>query len=308
MTYNRKVGLIVPTLNPGDTWKIWLQAFASQQFKPEYLLVIDSSSTDDTTRLARAAGFNVLSIQREQFNHGGTRQLGVDKIKNAEIIIFVTQDAIFAASDALEKLVIPFLDDKVGAAYGRQLPHPDARPIGAHARIFNYPPVNRINKLEDASKLGIKTAFISNSFAAYRRSALLDVGGFPLNTIMMEDTYVTGKMLLAGWKSTYCSDALVYHSHDYRFIEEFRRYFDIGVFHSRESWLRQHFGNPQGEGLRFVKSELRYLLDNGPKYIPSAFLRTLIKYFGYKLGFAEAFIPHWLKSHLSMHYRYWQQA
>ena len=42
----------------------------------------------------------------------------------------------------------------------------------------------------------MKTAFNSNSFAAYRRKALKDVGGFPINTILSEDMYVTAKMLL----------------------------------------------------------------------------------------------------------------
>jgi len=29
----------------------------------------------------------------------------------------------------------------------------------------------------------------------------------------------------------------VFHSHDYGFLEEFKRYFDIGVFHTHTAWL-----------------------------------------------------------------------
>ena len=84
----------------------------------------------------------------------------------------------------------------------------------------------------------MKTAFNSNSFAAYRRKALKDVGGFPINTILSEDMYVTAKMLLKNWSVAYCADAKVYHSHNYTIWQEFKRYFDIGVFHAKEAWIR----------------------------------------------------------------------
>ena len=90
------------------------------------------------------------------------------------------------------------------------------------------------------SSIGIKAAFLSNSFAAYRRSALESVGGFPSDTIFGEDTFAAAKMLLNGWKIAYSAEATVYHSHNLTFIEEFRRYFDIGVFHSREKWFMVH--------------------------------------------------------------------
>jgi rhamnosyltransferase len=162
--------------------------------------------------------------------------------------------------------------------------------------------------MSDSPKFGIKTAFISNSFAAYRRTALLSVGGFPSNTILSEDTYVAAKMLLAGWKIAYCADAMVYHSHNYGFIEEFKRYFDIGVFHAREPWIRQAFGQAEGEGMRYVRSELKYLWSKDYKLIPSAILRTILKLLGYKLGFMEQKIPMWLKVHLSMNKQYWNKV
>ena len=54
-----------------------------------------------------------------------------------------------------------------------------ANPIEAHARLFNYPPVSAIRSLEDAAAMGFKAIFFSNSFGAYRRTALEQVGGFP---------------------------------------------------------------------------------------------------------------------------------
>ena len=87
--------------------------------------------------------------------------------------------------------------------------------------------------------------------------------------------------------------------------QEFQRYFDIGVFHARESWLLESFGKPEGEGGRFVRSELRYLGRHAPWLIPSALLRTILKYSGYRLGRMEQRLPLWLKRRCSMHKGFW---
>jgi rhamnosyltransferase len=301
-----KVGLIVPTLNAGKLWESWLKAFEQQTRKPDFLLVIDSSSSDDTVSLARARGFDVRVIPKSEFNHGGTRQFGVNVLSAMDIIVFLTQDALLARPDAIERLLEVFEDEQVGAAYGRQLPHRNAGPIAAHARLFNYPAESQLRCLEDRTHFGIKTVFISNSFAAYRRSALMQAGGFPADTIMNEDTYVAGKMLLSGWKIAYCADAQVFHSHDYSFLDEFKRYFDIGVFHTHTAWLQQTFGGATGEGLRFVMSELRYLMKHAPWLLPSAVLRTGLKWLGFKLGTLHSGLPQVIRRCFSLHKTYWQ--
>ena len=228
-------------------------------------------------------------------------------LPEADIVVFLTQDAILADPSAISHLISNFSDETVGAVYGRQLPHQGASKIGRFARLFNYPEKSRIKSLADAPELGIKTAFMSNSFAAYRRSALLEAGGFPPHTIMGEDTYVAAKMLLAGWKVAYNADAAVYHSHDYSFLEEFRRYFDTGVFHAEEPWIRERFGIAETEGKRYVRSEFTYLLGEAPWLIPSAILRTFLKFLGYRLGMLEAYLPKILKkSYLTMNKNYWK--
>jgi rhamnosyltransferase len=300
-----KVGLIVPTLNAGSLWESWLKAFEQQTRKPDYLLVIDSSSSDDTVALAGAHGFAVEVISKSEFNHGGTRQFGVNELSAVDIIVFLTQDALLVSPDAIERLLAAFADERVGAAYGRQLPHQNAGPIAAHARLFNYQAESQLRCLEDRTRLGIKTVFISNSFAAYRRNALMQVSGFPVDTIMNEDTYVAGKMLVAGWKIAYCADAQVFHSHDYCFLDEFKRYFDIGVFHTHTAWLQQTFGGTSGEGLRFVISEMRYLMKYAPCLIPSAVLRTGLKWLGFKLGALHQRLPPAIRRCFSLHKTYW---
>jgi len=244
-----------------------------QTFKPHHLLVIDSSSEDDTVAMAQKDDFKVHRINRIDFNHGATRQLGIEKIGPADIVIFLTQDAILARSDALENLVAALDDESIGCVYGRQLPHEDAGPIATHARLFNYPPESQIKTKDNIPKLGIKAAFMSNSFAAYRRDALMEIGGFPRETDFGEDSFVAARMIMSGYKIAYCADALVYHSHDYSIGEEYRRYFEVGKFHGRESWMISYFGKAEAEGVKFLLSELKYLIVRNPFLIPAALLR-----------------------------------
>jgi rhamnosyltransferase len=153
--------------------------------------------------------------------------------------------------------------------------------------------------------MGIKSIFISNSFAAYRREALLASGGFPKNVIFGEDTITAARLLLSGWKVAYVAEAQVYHSHSYTWKQEFKRYFDIGVLHARARWLLQEFGTAGGEGGRFVRSELRYLWPLHWSLIPSALIRTALKLVGYRLGRIEKRLSPGLKRRLSMHPGFW---
>jgi rhamnosyltransferase len=217
----------------------------------------------------------------------------------------MTQDAILEASDALHDLLSAFSDTTVACAYGRQLPHADATPLAAHARYFNYPAASHVLSMADQSLLGLKTCFLSNSFAAYRLADLQAVDCFPSNVILGEDMSVAARLLMAGMRLAYVAEACVYHSHNYTLIQEFRRYFDTGVFHARTPWLLEAFGGAGGEGLRFVRSQLAFLWRQAPAWLSLALISTFAKWLGYKLGRNEAYLPLYIKRWCSMHRGYW---
>lgn len=304
-----RYGVLVPTLNAGPTWSDWIDALKRQSPPPAEVLVIDSGSRDDTAEIARSAGFTVMGIDRRDFNHGGTRRKGVEHLSGrVDFLVCLTQDAMLTEPGATAALLAAFDDSSVGAAFGRQLPASDATPVAEHARAFNYPARSRTVGPEDRNVLGFKACFLSNSFAAYRMSDLAAVGGFPDNVILGEDTTVAARMLLAGRSIRYECRACVYHSHNYGFADEFKRYFDTGVFHARSPWLLEAFGGASGEGKRFVMSELHFLAAKSPGSIPAAMLRTVLKLLGYRLGRAEHWLPWGLKHRMSMFKAYWSHA
>lgn len=298
--------IAIPTYNGGRTWKKSVENIRKYSPSNIHIKVIDSSSKDDTVAVAKNSGFDVTIIASKDFNHGGTRNLAVDEHgNNYDIVIFLTQDAIPEAG-FIEKIVAAFEDPKVVCAYGRQLPHHNANPIAQHARYFNYPEHGHLCDIGDATQLGIKAVFMSNSFSAYRIKAFKDLGGFPSNTILCEDMFFTARAVLAGYRVAYVADATVRHSHNYSPMEEFKRYFDIGVFHADEPWIRENFGGAGGEGKKFILSELRYLLRHGIQYIPLAFMNNAMKFVGYKLGQKYQRLPMPFVKFCSMHKRFWK--
>lgn len=300
--------VVVPVYNGGALWRDAAQALAYARDHSRHLLrvkVVDSSSRDDSVATARAQGFEVTGISSADFDHGGTRNAAVMD-EAADVYVFLTQDAVLDHPAALDTLVAAFNDPAVAVAYGRQLPHHDANPIAAHARLFNYCARSYVAGMEDATRMGIKTVFASNSFAAYRAATFKELGGFPERNILSEDMYLAARSVLAGGKVAYVAEACVRHSHNYTPLEEFRRYFDIGVFQADHAWLGEQFGAAEGEGMRFVKSEFRHLLGKAPLWLPRAFLHNALKLLGYRLGRHYQRLPaSWLPK-LSMQPRYWK--
>jgi len=301
------VSVVIPTYNAGNKIRELLLALKSQA-EPCEILVIDSSSSDETLEITASFGIRSILIRKEEFDHGGTRNLASDTVKG-DILVFLTQDALPADENSVRNLIRPFDDPQVGAAFGRQLPQPDASPLGAHLRLFNYPEDSCIKSLADRRIYGIKTPFLSNSFAAYRKSALDRISGFRSRLILGEDTYAGARLLLAGYKIVYAADALVYHSHNYTAFEEFGRYFDIGVFHGQERWIVDEFGGAEGEGVNYMKSGAAFLIRTGKKrLLPEFVVRSGLKYLAYSMGRNYDYLPDWMRKRMSMHREWWLRS
>ena len=253
--------------------------------------------------IAKQYSVRTLIIPKVEFDHGGTRTLA-GKIRSAgDILVYLTQDALPCDDEAIENLIQPLLAEQVcGASFGRQIPYQDATPFAQHLRLFNYPPQSYLRTYADRAALGIRAAFCSNSFAAYRRDALDEVGWFAKNLLLAEDMHVCARMLKKGYKLRYVAEAVVYHSHNYTVAQEFKRYFDLGAFFEKERWLLDEFGRPEGEGVKFVRSELSYLGSHGLLHLlPISLMRAVAKLIGYRLGHYYKYLPRTILRRVSMH-------
>ena len=172
------VSILIPTYQAESSLGALLEILIRQRLDQFEIIIVDSSSTDLTRDIARSFGVQHHDIPKEQFDHGGTRTY-MGKLAKGDLLVYLTQDTLPLHDDTVPALVSKLLsDERIGAAFGRQMPHKNATPFARHLREFNYPPESCERTFEDRARHGIKTLFCSNSFAAYKRTALDAVGWF----------------------------------------------------------------------------------------------------------------------------------
>ncbi len=118
--------------------------------------------------------------------------------------------------------------DDVAGAYGRQLPHADARPPERFFLDFLYGPEPRVQRLEPGDELTFEATLFSNVNAAMHRGRL-ERYPFRDDLTMSEDQEWSRRVLRAGYSLVYEPLAAVRHSHAYTIASAFRRFFDSGV-------------------------------------------------------------------------------
>ena len=303
-----KLSVIVPTRNGGDGFRELLAALTIQTLQPEELLVVDSASEDATVDIARQYGANITQIALDEFDHGATRTQAA-RVAIGDILVFLTQDVLPASRTMLESLVNPILANaRIDLSYARQLPAFDATRVAAHLRTFNYPETPALRSFEDRQEFGFGTVFVSNSCAAYRKSSLAEIGYFREGLIFGEDSYAAGRILEQGGKIASTPAAAVYHSHNYRWHEDFRRYFDIGVFHDQGAWLTETFGGADRRGMEYIRSGLSDLWSTRSySKIGDFMVRVVLKFGGYRLGRMHRLLPQRASRFLSMNQQWWDK-
>ena len=262
--------VIIPTYNAEHAGiENLLKSIKEQSVTPDKICVIDSSSTDNTAAICKKYGCDVTIIDKSEFNHGLTRQMGIDSNKDYDYAVLMTQDILLKDKNTLETLLSSFNEDNVAVAYGRQLADKNSSFIEKISRQFNYPANSIIKSKDDIGKYGISTAFCSDSFAAYKISDLLSIGGFP-KTDFAEDMLAAAKIILSGRLVYYNAESEVFHSHPYSIKNEYARGKAIGKMHKENKWLIDTFGKAENKGrellstLQFHKKIL-YILQALPK-------------------------------------------
>ena len=252
------------------------------------VLIVDSSSIDNTASVALAHGAAVRIVAQNDFNHASTRNIALE-YPDYDFYCFMTQDALPIGDDFFQKLTACFDDNDVVVAYARQIPRGDADPIERFARGRNYPPISHTASKGDIKKMGIRAFFCSNSCAIYRADYFRYVCGFTSGLIRNEDMEFAARAVLGGKKKVYNADALVVHSHSTDIFELAHRYYEIGLFFKQNKWildaLKVNGAKLESTGISQVVLECRYILASNPAHIAKSLSCIFVKFFGYKIGF-----------------------
>lgn len=304
------VSVIIPTLNAGNAFSILLNLLKEQTIQPYELIIIDSCSDDDTVQLAQAAGAKVLTVQRKNFDHGGTRNVAAEAA-SGNILLFMTQDVVPVNERMIENLIKPLVGDsthnEVVYTYARQIAAADGNRLEQLARTNNYPSESSVQSYEDIEKLGIKTFFCSNACSAIRRDVFEQMGGFQSPVIFNEDMFMAARCILSSMKIGYCAEAQVYHTHNYTIKQQFKRFFDNGVSMRCNSWILP-YASATKAGSKLVRKQIKGLRDARQLYLlPKLVAESAAKLIGYKLGMNYDRLPSKLCRRMSMHRLIWDQ-
>ncbi|HYE06656.1 MAG TPA: glycosyltransferase [Planctomycetota bacterium] len=298
--------ILIPTLGAARHLPALTAALARQRLRPRQVIVIDSSSSDATVALARAAGWDVTVIPRSEFNHGGTRNRAARRcLAGIDVLVFMTQDALPVDDDFLGNLVRPIVAGEAQAAFARQIPYPDAQLPEVFARGLNYPAAPSRRTRADIDRLGIRAFFFSNVASAIDRATFDRLGGFPDDVVMNEDMLFCAKLLRDGGTVAYAAEAVVRHSHNYSIGQQFRRYFDIGAFLAASGPLLAG-ARSGGQGAAYVARLLAWLVRRGAiDEVPRAVVESAAKWLAFQLGRRGDRLSRGLKRRLSLHRAYW---
>lgn len=246
------VSVLIPTLDAQPYLAPLLGSLIAQTVEAE-IIVVDSSSLDETAAIAQRFGNRVrfLQIPRTSFDHGGTRDFALRQAQG-DCICFLTQDALPTDKRYLEKLLSAFDDPDVAAACGRQVARSNAPSYERLTREFNYPAVGRVWRERDIARYGVKAYFFSDVCSAYRRDAYEAVGGFDMPVACNEDMLIAAKLIHAGYALAYMPEASVFHSHTHTLRQEFRRNALIGQ--TMQAYRDRLVGaNAKAEGVKLVR-------------------------------------------------------
>jgi len=300
-----KISVLIPTYN-AKKFISDLFTKLNEQVLPDHvekeIIIVDSSSTDGTVETINELFPNVKTyvIENKTFDHGGTRNL-LASYATGDYYLFMTQDAIPADNNLFHSLLKNFEEEKVKIAYARQIPKNDANPLEQFARGFNYPDKKIIKDQSQIEALGIKTFFNSNVCSMYdARLFSGELGaGFPEKLILNEDMIMSYEVIKKGYAVVYDNHAIVYHSHNYNLVQQFKRYFDIGMAFHQSSYILKDVSNEK-EGMKMVLELQKYLLQKKQyRFMPYSIFETASKYIGYSLGKKHDMFSYKVKKKLS---------
>ncbi|MEJ2241080.1 MAG: glycosyltransferase family 2 protein [Candidatus Bathyarchaeota archaeon] len=229
------ISIMIPAHNEEHVIRRILQRMTELTYSKNKfeVIVIDDASTDRTYEIAKefAKIYPFIKVVRRNANDGGKGKpealnCGLKFIRG-EIIYFFDADYL-PQFDIVEKLTIYFRDPKVGAVQGRVTvlnePSSLVTRLITLERIGGY----RVDQFA-RNQLGLIPQF-GGTVGGFRKTIIESLGGWDPD-ILAEDTDLTFKIILAGFKVKYVNEAECYEEA----VEDWHSYWV-----QRSRWAKGH--------------------------------------------------------------------
>ena len=211
-----RVEILVVSYNSRKIIAPALEAALAQDYPDFQVKVVDNASEDGTAEFIRERFPDVeLIVSKENLGFAGGNNLGF-KESQAEYVALLNQDAV-PRRDWLTELVRPALKDPQVALVGSKMMMLRCPTIfnstGIAMNRIGFPVDRQIGaKDEDPSPVPEVVFGASGGAVLIRTAALREFGGFDeLFFMYFEDTDLSWRAWLSGWKVLYAPLAVVHH-------------------------------------------------------------------------------------------------
>ena len=195
---DRPVSVVMPIYNERENVEAAVRSIANGDYPEIEVVVVDDGSTDGSADIVAALGLpNVRIIRIPNGGKAHALNVGIAHASH-DIIVMVDGDTVFEP-DSLRLLVQPFADPRVGGVAGNVKVSNRRGLIGKWQHIEYVIGFNLDRRFFEILQC-IPT--IPGAIGAFRRRALLDVGGVSDRTLA-EDTDLTMAIIRAGWRVVY---------------------------------------------------------------------------------------------------------
>ena len=295
--------VMIPVFNAARFLPGIFRALAAQRPRPPAeIILVDSMSADGTAALADGQP-GVRRIPIANFSHGRARNLGAREARG-DVLVMLSQDALPCGENWLAELLAPFADERVAAAYSRQIPRPDANPMERYFLETHFPAGEPVRRAKQGNEtLTLEKVFFSNVSSAVRRELLLK-HPFDETLIMSEDQQLSRDLMEQGYAVVYAPASVVIHSHNYTLGVVFRRYFD-SVYSLRVIFPKHGLDTSASMGLRYLAREAAHIATKHPLSLPYYALYTMAKSGGTLAGHWAERMPRRVARRLSLHRYHW---
>jgi len=235
LSYRPTVSILIPARNEEAVLGRLLQRITELTYPKDKIevVVIEDASTDNTGRIAEEfeETYNYFKVVHRGSNIGGKGKSSAlnEGLKHARGEILICFDAdYYPQIDITEKLTAYFVDPEVGAVQGRitvlNEPTTLVSRLAALERIGGY----RVDQLA-RDDLGLIPQY-AGTVGGFRRSLIEFLGGWDTK-VLAEDTDLTFRVYLAGYKVRYVNEAECYEEA----VENWRSY-----WRQRHRWAKGH--------------------------------------------------------------------
>ena len=240
-----------------------------------------TESTDKTEDILKDINAHYSKVKKQDFSHSLTRENEVMKV-SSYVTVFITQDIVIKDDNWLFNLVAPIFNNECDASYSRQLSINNN--IEKYTREHNYPDKSFIVTKADIKEKGLKTFFFSDASSAIKTSIFKKLNGYDQKNLpISEDMYIAYKLIINGYRIKYCSNSIIYHSHNFTLKQLYKRYYDTGVFFKQNSYLDKYGTNSSGGNMaKYIFK--RALKEKNINVLIRFFPDMLARYIGMQIG------------------------